>query len=218
MSSKMAQAWSRWQMPAMHDIPARHAAHDEDYVDVATAAMPRHDHEADLAALREAARQEGWMQGLNEGRQAARGELRLQAERWQQLIRHFSQPLAALNEQVEEELLGLAFALARQVVGETLAAEPERVLTTLREAVAALPASSRHVRVHLHPEDVHLVRENLPSGDDVHWQLIEDATITRGGCRLESGSARIDARVETRLAEAAQRLDLPQPVPLRVVS
>ena len=43
MSSKMAQAWSRWQMPAMHDIPARHAAHDEDYVDVATAAMPRHD-------------------------------------------------------------------------------------------------------------------------------------------------------------------------------
>lgn len=217
MSSKAA-AWSRWQMPSMLDSePAfrsdgRADSRVETHTEVARSLS-----EADVAACREEARRAGWEQGLSEGRQAARGELRLHAERWQHLVEHLQQPLAALNQQVEQELAELALAIARQVVREQLDLHPENILGVVREAVAALPSAARQLRLHLHPEDAHLVAESLPGLSEASWQIIEDAGIARGGCLLESGSTRVDARVETRLAEAADRLDAADDSHLRAV-
>ncbi len=199
MSSNAALAWTRWQAP---DMQLGNAA-----APVAPAAADTHAPVAvDVQALRDEARRAGWEQGLAEGRQAARGELRLQAERWQQLVTHLAQPLAALDDTVEQELLDLVLAVSRRVIMTELQAGPEQVLDVIREAVAALPVTSRHVRIHLHPEDAHLVAEHLPAHGDVQWHVVEDAAITRGGCLLDSGSTHVDARVETRLDDAMMTL------------
>jgi flagellar assembly protein FliH len=66
--------------------------------------------------------------------------------------------------------------------------------------VALLPASARGVRVHLHPEDAAVVREKLaaPAAERA-WSIVEDPVMTRGGCRVTTETAQIDARLETRL-------------------
>lgn len=198
MSSSTASAWTRWQAPDMQ--VARHDVRD--VVLSSPLGLP----ETELQALRDEARRAGWEQGLAEGRQAARGELRLQAERWQQLMNHLAQPLAALDAAVEEELLGVTLAVAQRVIQSELKADPGHVLATVRQACAALPLASRHIRLHLHPEDAHLVTESLPAHGEAQWQLLEDATISRGGCLLDSGSTHVDARLETRLDDAVATL------------
>lgn len=203
MSSNAATAWSRWQMPAMPEF--------EQPLGSSRAVVAGSTPEIDIAASRDEARRAGWEQGLSEGRQAARGELRLQAERWQQLLAHLSQPLSVLNAEVEQELAGLALAIARQVVQDELQARPEHILALVQQMVAALPAGKRQVRLRLHPEDAHLVADGIEmdsAGNSAGepWQIIEDAAISRGGCLLESGSTRIDGRLETRLTDVVARL------------
>ncbi|WP_206389824.1 FliH/SctL family protein, partial [Amnimonas aquatica] len=100
----------------------------------------------------------------------------------------------------------LALALARQVIHAELRTTPELVLPVIRQALAELPSASRKVRLHLHPEDAHLIGEGLPELHEASWQVIEDDGISRGGCLLESGSASIDATLETRIAEVVARL------------
>jgi flagellar assembly protein FliH len=64
--------------------------------------------------------------------------------------------------------------------------------------VALLPAATRDVRVHLHPEDATVVREKLatPTADRA-WTIVEDPVMQRGGCRVTTDTAHIDARMDT---------------------
>jgi len=78
------------------------------------------------------------------------------------------------------------------------------VIAILRESLALLPAAAREVRVHLHPEDAATVREHLtaPTNGEA-WTIVEDPTLSRGGCIVHSQSSRIDARLESRIAAVA---------------
>jgi flagellar assembly protein FliH len=67
--------------------------------------------------------------------------------------------------------------------------------------------AAREVRVHLHPEDAAVVRQNLaPTESERAWTMIEDPVMARGGCQITTTTSRIDARLETRLAAILSEL------------
>lgn len=153
---------------------------------------------ADLEALEQQAREEGFAAGHAEGLAAARVEVLEQLARFQTLCTAAAQPLAALDNRTEQELAELALAVARKVIEHELAVAPALVVQAIRRGADALPSASRGLRVRLHPDDAALVRElgDAPG----HWQLQADATLQRGDCVLETASSRLDARLQTRLA------------------
>jgi flagellar assembly protein FliH len=67
--------------------------------------------------------------------------------------------------------------------------------------------AQRNVRVHLHPLDAAIVRERLaePQAERA-WTLVEDPVMSRGGCRVSTDTAQIDARLEARLANVLNHL------------
>ena len=197
MSNNSAKAWARWQMPQMHEE-----------VIIEEPMFPTTTFGSDevLSSSREEARRSGWEQGLSEGRQAARGELKLQADRLQRIIEQLASPLAQAGQDVQDELVNLAMAIARQVVVRELNTQPEQIRDVVTQAIAALPAGNRHLRIHLHPEDAHLLIENIDVHEGGSWKIIEDVSLTRGGCIVDAGATRIDARLETRLQDILGRL------------
>jgi flagellar assembly protein FliH len=73
-------------------------------------------------------------------------------------------------------------------------------VAVVREALAALPITSRSVRLHLHPEDAQLVRQAFSLNEqEAHIQVLDDPVQSRGGCRVQTDNSQIDATVETRL-------------------
>jgi flagellar assembly protein FliH len=153
--------------------------------------------------------EEAFAKGREAGLAAAKLEsdkqlkaLKAQVERMEAAIGHLAQPLAQVDAEVEQQLLTLALTIARQLVRRELKADPAQVIAIVRETVALLPAAARDVRVHLHPEDAAVVRERLaaPTADRA-WTIVEDPVMTRGGCKVTTDTAVIDARVETRLNE-----------------
>jgi flagellar assembly protein FliH len=160
-----------------------------------------------LADLQAEAHKEAFDQGLAEGREAGRAEIRAVVQKLEGMFYDLAKPFEELDAEVERELLTLAMALARQIVRRELKTDPTQIIGIIREAIASLPVAAREVRVHLHPEDAAVVRENLaPTESDRAWQLIEDPVMARGGCQVTSATSRIDARLETRLGAILSEL------------
>jgi flagellar assembly protein FliH len=153
-----------------------------------------------LADLQADAYREGFQQGLREGDAAGREQARERVDRLDQLLTDFARPLAELDEAVQNELVALAMALARQIVRRELRQDPTQIIGIVREAIGQLPIAARDVRVQLHPEDASIIREHLaPVENERAWTLVEDPMMMRGGCQVVSSSSLIDVKLETRL-------------------
>ena len=149
-----------------------------------------------LADLQAEAHKEAFEQGLAEGREAGRAEVRAQVERLEGMFYDLAKPFEELDTEVERELLTLAMTLARQIVRRELKTDPTQIIGIVREAISALPVAVRDVRVHLHPEDAAVVRQNLaPTESERAWQLVEDPVMARGGCQITTATSRVDARL-----------------------
>jgi len=160
-----------------------------------------------LVDLQAEAHAEAFAQGLAEGRAAGRAEVRAQVDRLSGMFYDLAKPFEVLDTEVERELLTLAMALARQIVRRELKTDPTQIIGIIREAIAALPVAAREVRVHLHPEDAAVVRENLaPTESERAWMIVEDPVMARGGCVINTTTSRIDARLETRLGAILSEL------------
>ncbi len=100
-----------------------------------------------------------------------------------------------------DELSGLALSIGKQLARRELHLDPAQVTAIVRETIALLPANSREIKVYLHPDDAAVLRDCLaPATLERAWALLEDPVMSRGGCRVASEHARIDARFESRVA------------------
>ncbi|QOC21202.1 flagellar assembly protein FliH [Wenzhouxiangella sp. AB-CW3] len=191
----------RWQAPSVAaGSPESRAAGRKE--------RPSYIHSArELEELQKRAWEEAWARGEADGRKAGEKAVRAEAQKLTRIAKSMARPLDEVDQAVEEELASLALAIARQVIRRELRTEPEHVIAAVREALEALPSNSREVRVHLHPDDARLVREVLanPEGE-IAWDIREDPVLERGSCRVSSNSARVDATLESRIAEIATRV------------
>lgn len=165
---------------------------------------------SELESVEQRAYQEAFAKGRDAGLASARAETQQQLDRLKQQVARLESifnllgaPLRDLDAQVEEQLAGLALTVAKQLVRRELRIDPAQVIAVIRETVSLLPMAARDVRVHLHPEDATIVRERLAApGSDRAWTIIEDPVMTRGGCRVTTDTASIDARLESRMSAA----------------
>ena len=193
-----------WELPDIGevepeaDLPAPQAEPDDEQGSAAPLLTAEQ-----LEEIQRQAREEGFSHGREEGRREGLKEMRERAQTFSDLICALSDPFAELDHEVEEQLIALAVALARQLVRREVRTDPGYILLAVREAMVALPAAAREIRIHVHPEDAELIREALSLAEQERpWQLVDDPVLTRGDCRVRSDSSQIDARLESRLNAA----------------
>ncbi|SFE99176.1 flagellar assembly protein FliH [Nitrosomonas sp. Nm166] len=163
--------------------------------------------EEDIAAIFQQAKtagyaagyQEGSTAGYTEGRKAAEVEVKAEIARLQTLLSNLDQDLHQIDQQVADDLLDLAIALAKKMVIQALKLKPELIVPIVQEAIRNLPNAMQHPRLYLHPDDAEIVRLHLndqlaPDG----WSIREDTQLSRGGCRIEANGSEIDASPEVR--------------------
>ena len=149
-----------------------------------------------VESIQKQAYDEGFAQGRSDGLK----QMQQQALRFEQLMQALQTPFADLDQQVEQELVRLAVAVARQLVRREIKTDPGAVVAVVREAMGQLPVSAQQINLHLHPEDAALVRTALSlNEEDRRWRIVEDPVLARGDCRILTETSRIDATVEARL-------------------
>ncbi len=106
-------------------------------------------------------------------------------------------------EEVRPQLIQLALKVAEKILRSHIEVHPESVVAMVEEAlVATHGVRGGQIFIHAHPEDANTLdsrfsilreRDNRYQG----LQVIGDAKISRGGCRIETDFGTIDASVET---------------------
>lgn len=177
----------------------------------------------ELEALREGARQDGYAQGLEEGRAAGyqqgqadgyaegaalgKREAAADLERLRAIAATFGDAVAQADETIAADVLELALRLARGMVRTAFDVRPDLIMDVVRDAIDRLPALQQPAVLTLHPEDAILVRdgmaEELAKGG---WRIVEDRSLARGGCKVETASNQIDAQAEARWQRLTQAL------------
>jgi flagellar assembly protein FliH len=111
------------------------------------------------------------------------------------------EPLYALMAaRAERDLVKLALEIARKVVHREVTSDPDIVLTLARVALERLHPRAV-AKVLLHPDDFEYVnahRHALSHASTL--ELVADASITRGGCLVQSEHGDMDARLEQQFA------------------
>lgn len=185
--------FERWELPV---VGASEGADAGDHV---VDEGPQRPTVAEIEAIERQAREEGFNAGLGEGRAMARRELAEQVARLDALFAAVERPFADLDNDVAGDLALLATVIAERVLGYEIATRPEKILDVVHQAVDALPAATRHLKIRLNPADAAIVREHRSSLDH-DGTVVDDEGLERGDVRLESEQSRLDARVRTRLA------------------
>lgn len=152
---------------------------------------------AELQALMEAARREGYEAGHAEGLRAAAPDL----ERFRSALAHLETLAEDLEQGIANDVLSLALELTKQILRQALRVKPDLVLAVIRDATRSFPELGTHPRLILHPDDAAIVRTVIASAEDPDlgaWVLVEDERIERGGCKFQNSTTEIDATLENR--------------------
>jgi len=198
-------AYERWELPAVVEEPPNKE-------ELVTA--------AEIEAIQQLAYTEGYAQGYEigveqghkDGFDAGHTKLeKLLTERLQRLdsvLTFISQPLSDLDEQVVNQLVDMSILISRQLIRRELHTEPGQVIAAVRDAMSALPVNTRDTRIFLHPDDAVLIREvfSISEEREQNWKIIEDPSLTRGGCRIEAENSKIDATIEYRMNQIVASL------------
>lgn len=180
-------AYERWELPLVNGKVVS---------SVATA--------KELESIQKQAYDEGFALGQKEGFEQKKQELEIQITSLRSIIELLSEPLKELDNEIVNQLSHLSMTVAKQVVRRELHTDEGEIVAIVREAMNALPASSRKIILNIHPDDADLIRKAFSLGDEddsdeQRWKVVEDPMISRGGCIISSENSRIDATVEARL-------------------
>jgi flagellar assembly protein FliH len=113
--------------------------------------------------------------------------------------------------ELQEVVLASAYDLAEAIVGRTLRDDPERGADALRRAMSAAPEQGG-VTVSLHPDDFATL-VGAGAGGEFDYQgrrisLRPDPNLRPGDAVAETGTATVDATIETAMSRAREALRL----------
>ncbi|EKE80511.1 flagellar assembly protein FliH [Idiomarina xiamenensis] len=182
-----------------------------------------------LEAIRQAARDEGYQEGLQQGREAGHSEgyeagfaeakqagheqgyaageaaaaqaITEQHARWQALIDAVTAPLEQIDQSVEQALIELVQALTEAICLHQVNVSQDTILNALRQGIEALPVTDQKVVIHLHPDDVERIKQ-VWNDDELQqrgWLLAKDQQIELGGCEITTERSRVDYTLSSRM-------------------
>jgi flagellar biosynthesis/type III secretory pathway protein FliH len=155
---------------------------------------------------------EAYDQGFRQGEEAARQALLAQLSpvlgAFQQAIAEIGHVRAVVLRQAEEDIMALAFQLARKITRREVLEHREVLATTLKRALEHVVEQDQ-VIVRVHPDDLHYATEITEApgylqGDLKTLTVQGDTSIGRGGCVITTSLGIIDARIEAQFDELEQ--------------
>lgn len=104
------------------------------------------------------------------------------------------------KEHIAQEVVDLSIDLAKVIICRSIEKQPAIIVDVVAKALEQIPILQLPARILLHPQDAEIIEAH--QGETLHhagWRIVQDDTLRRGGCRLETGSHEVDATVEKRI-------------------
>jgi flagellar biosynthesis/type III secretory pathway protein FliH len=147
--------------------------------------------------------QKGVQDGHKEGRKAGFAEGLKEIETLLHSLHQAVQEVKKLRKELclkaEKEAVSLSLAIARKILVQEPATNPKVIAAVVKKTFETI-AINAPIRIRINPSEMSFMQERrhmIPIEGDISF--VEDASISCGGCLVESLSGDIDARIESQL-------------------
>lgn len=195
-----------------------------DTASLLVAAQVRAREETSDQVANDALKQEGYAQGFAQGHAQATLDAQRQisdfiANQGHDAAQHFAKLFTSTQAQLADAeqvmargVLELACELGRQVLRHELSVNPNALQPVIREALGLLVVESKTALVRLNPLDLEVLEGVIRAEfSNLSLTLLADATVTRGGCLVESAGTVVDGTIEKRWTRAIANLGMNSP-------
>jgi flagellar assembly protein FliH len=139
-----------------------------------------------------------------------RAEMSSEVDNFRHELASTIEQISALHPEItaraETDLVELAFEIAKKIVGREITLDREVALTLAKIALSKLH-NRTFARVHLNPDDfAYLQTQRDRFNFHGSLELVEDRSISQGGCLIQTDTGEIDARIESQLDEISYGL------------
>jgi len=162
-------------------------------------------YEEETAAREANARKEGREEGEAQARADYGKKLVAEHQALAQALGEFAHERETYFSRVEAELVGLALGIARKILHREAQVDPLLLAGVVRIGLEKVAAGTR-VRLRVHPDQIPVWQEFFAQQADIPFipELMGDAGLGPGQCRLETELGSTDLTLETQLKEIEQ--------------
>lgn len=174
--------------------------------------------EMDVAEIRKKAEEEGYEKGREVGYAEGEAEVERLVEQLHSIIDKTIEKRNEIIDESETQVINLVIMIARKVVKVISENQKNVVINNVIQALRKLK-SRGEVLIKVNLADVELTSEHIKDFMRMVENIrsvtvVEDSTVDRGGCIIETDFGEIDARISSQLHEIEEKiLDL---VPIKV--
>jgi flagellar assembly protein FliH len=155
----------------------------------------------------------GYRDGLAAGIKAEKERLDSHLNHLRELISQIEAARTEIFRSAEKEIIRLAMAIATKITRHEISVQKDVILRVVGEALKK-SVDHDNLKIRVNPADYHLLQnrtDQLSSFTDKPGKVVfvEDETIERGGCVIETNLGDVDARIEKQLqtVEAALKAE-----------
>ncbi len=153
--------------------------------------------QAEAVSIREAAKQEGYQDGIN--------QVAKDIEELREKLEEFYNYKDEVYEKVSDCIMEIAVEIAKKIINKEVEQDRETTISVIKGAVEEINKTENKITLKVMPKDVEIVRDRVPEIFEGNYfeakiSVIPDATIKEGGVIIETSNGLIDASIETQMA------------------
>ena len=142
-----------------------------------------------------AGHQDGFQAGIAQGQHQIQESVQFLSE----IIFNLQKLFAYSREHIAQEIIDVSIDLAKAITYRSIEKQPDIIFDVVEKALEQVPILQLPAKILLNPLDAALIEANQGrSLSEGGWRIVSDPSISRGGCKLETGSNDVDATVEKR--------------------
>lgn len=159
----------------------------------------------DIENIYQQARKEGFDEGYTAGNDAARVDIDNSIKAMTEFMQILQEPYKQISDNVIDTIKHIAILIASQIVRREITLDEKNIIVAIKKSLSLIDEIDKPMSIHVNPNDVSTVIDYL-SDMEGNIKFVEDVTISRGGCRIDTAMSIIDATIESQITEIATTL------------
>lgn len=156
------------------------------------------------------AKQDGFRQGHDEGYSAGESEIERLVERLRKMVEALMLRREEILKETEQQIVELVILMTRKVVKIISETQKTAIMSNILAALKKVK-SRGNVILHVNLEDLKLASANadefIKRVENIQGiTVVEDSTVEKGGCVVETDFGAIDARISSQLSELEEKI------------
>lgn len=160
--------------------------------------------------IKDDAKQDGFKQGHDDGYSAGESEIERLVERLRKMVEALMLRREEILKETEQQIVELVILMTRKVVKIISETQKTAIMSNVLAALKKVK-SRGNVILHVNLEDLKLATANadefIKRVENIQGiTVVEDSTVEKGGCVVETDFGAIDARISSQLSELEEKI------------